>query len=240
MAGERRFSSHEAAHVLRRATDGEHVAGPGGGLTLDELVAAARDAGIDPAAVRLAAAITPARANPVQSLLVGAPVNPVVRARFQGEFAPAQAESLAALLEDRLELTGRVDVEGGRVVWSEEHGFGRTEVSVRSAEGAVDVTATAERKGHLIGLVLGILTSLALLLVPLGGFAGVTELLGSLAALVGPLATTALGTRLLWPLLQRPTLRRLEAAVLAVGVMVTETATPALPPPAPPPARLQP
>src|SRR5687767_3799032 len=120
MTGERRYSSHEAASVLRRATDGEHVAGPGGGLTLDELVSAARDAGIDADSVRLAAAVVPARPDPVERLLVGAPINPVVRARFPGRLGSERAGALGALLDERLDLTGAVAVDGARLVWTEE------------------------------------------------------------------------------------------------------------------------
>jgi len=39
---------------------------------------------------------------------------------------------------------------------------------------------------------------------------------GPLLAVVGPVAAVMAGTRLLWPALQRPTLRRLEAAALEV------------------------
>jgi hypothetical protein len=233
MTDERRFSRHEAALVLRRATDGEHTSapasGPGSGLSLDELVAAAREAGIDPAAVRLAAAVAPARPDPVARLLVGAPVNPEVRGRFPGRLAPGHAGAVRSGVEHALDRTGELEEAGSQLIWREEHGFGRSEVSAGPENDAVEVVAVAERGGHLLALVMSVAMVVGLALLPLGGFAGLTALGGPLLAVLGPLAAIVGGTRLLWPALQRSTLRRLESAVFAVGALVENAPPPASP-----------
>ena len=223
-SGERRFSRHEAALILRRATDGEIRAHSShDGLTLDELIAAAREAGIDPAAIQRAATLIPARQDPVQNVLLGAPVRPVVRARVPGRLAAELAGEVRAALEQAIERTGELETEGCGLIWREEHGFGRTEVRAVPDGPVVEVSATAERGGHLLALVLVLATAVALALQPLGGFGGLAALGGPLLAVVGPVAAVMAGTRLLWPPLQRPTLRRLEAAALEVGAMVEES-----------------
>ena len=122
-----------------------------------------------------------------------------------------------------IERTGELETEGCGLIWREEHGFGRTEVRAVPDGPVVEVSATAERGGHLLALVLVLATAVALALQPLGGFGGLAALGGPLLAVVGPVAAVMAGTRLLWPALQRPTLRRLEAAALEVGAMVEES-----------------
>ena len=222
--GERRFDRQEAELILRRATDGErHLDGPGGGLTLNELAAAAREVGIDPAAVRRAATVSVPVQDPVERLLVGAPVSPVVRARFPGRLTTKRARALGTHLDETLARAGRIEADGDQVVWREEHGFGRTEVTARPDGGSVEVRAAAERKGHLLALMLTLATLVALLLLPLGGFGGLAALAGPLLSLTIPVALVLVGTRLLWPAILKPTMLRLEAAVLAVGALVEET-----------------
>ena len=222
--GERRFDREEAALVLRRATNDEGlVEGARGGLTLNELVAAAREAGIDPAAVRRAATVSVPVPDPVERLLVGAPVSPVVRARFPGRLTTERARALGTRLDETLARAGLIQADGDQVVWREEHGFGRTEVTTRPDGAFLEVRAAAERKGHLLALMLTLATLVALLLLPLGGFGGLSALAGPLLSLTAPVALVLVGTRLLWPAILKPTTLRLEAAVLAVGALVEET-----------------
>lgn len=215
----RRFDRKETALILRRATDGEGRPAQGGeaGLTLEEITAAAVEAGIDPAAVRRAAAVVPVRADPFQRWALGAPVTPVARGRFQGRLAPERDGALQAAIERALGRHGQLERDGDEVVWTEEHGFGRTTVRVRQDGPEVEVVAEAERRGHLLGLLLGLATLVALLLLPLGGFGGLAARSTAQLAVLAPLALIAVGTRLAWPLLQRPIGRRLESAVLEAG-----------------------
>jgi hypothetical protein len=220
----RRYTREETAVILRRATDGERRAPSDvdSGLTLEEIEAAAREAGIDPAAVRRAAAVT---AAPVQGGIIGPPAASEVRARFEG-YLPASARAdFAAVIEQAIGRRGALADEPNALVWHEDHGIGRTTVRARQEGAAVTVSAEADRKGHLLILVLVLATLVGLLLLPLGGFAGIAALAGPLGVVLLPLAALALATRAAWPVFQRADARRLESAVLEVGALIEPTAT---------------
>jgi hypothetical protein len=220
---ERRYSKRETGLILRRATDGEiRTQSSQGGLTLDELVAAAREAGIDPAAVRRAALLSSPPQGPLEKLLLGAPVNPVVRARIPGRLSSGGASALRTALDQALERAGEMEEEGGLLIWREEHGVGRTEISAEPDGDFVEVTAVAERKGHLLVLTMANALVVGLLLLPLGGFGGLAAVGGPLLAVVGPFGAVLAGTRALWPVLERRTERQLEAAALEVGARIEE------------------
>ena len=228
-ARDRRFSRAETALILRRATDG--VLRPRGqvedGLTLDEIVAAAREVGIDPRAVRRAAALSTVRPDPVQTLLVGAPVAPRIRGRFSGRFPTGRGNEARAVIEETLGRHGELEIETDAFLWHEEHGLGRTWVRARQDGDAVEVSAEAEARGHLLTVMMGLATAVALLLLPLGGFAGLGAMMGPLLSILAPVATILLATRILWPILQRPVVARLQAVVLEVGALVEDPGRPA-------------
>jgi len=223
--GERRFTQQEVATILRRATESDEDGGTEGGLTLDELAAAAREAGIDPDAVRRAALISATPLDPLERLLMGAPVSPTVSARIPGRLSAERAGALRAALDRALERRGEIEEAGNQLIWREEHGVGRSEVCVQPDGGFVEVTATAERKGHLLMLMLAVALAVGLALLPLGGFGGLAGMGGPLLIVLAPLAAILVGTRLLWPALERGTERRLEAAVLEVGALVEAPGT---------------
>ena len=217
----RRFNSEETALILRRATEGERrlETRVEGGLTLDEIVLAAREAGIDVAAVHRAAAIMRTPADPLQTWLVAAPVNPVVRGVFAGSVSPERYAAARFAIESAMGRKGELEIDATGFVWSEEHGFGRTSVEAHGAGSSVEVIGEAERKGHLLALMLALATLVAMLLQPLGGFAGLAALFHPLVAVLGPVGVVLGATRLVWPSLQRPLIRRLESAVLDVGAL---------------------
>jgi hypothetical protein len=96
------------------------------GLTLAEIEAAARDAGIDPAAVRRAAAVGLVEIDREQTRLLGAPVAPEVRARFDGAL-PTDAEAdFQNAVERSIGRRGEVTEDAAGLVWHEDHGLGRT------------------------------------------------------------------------------------------------------------------
>ena len=217
----RRFTREETALILRRATEGEQRLETRleDGLTLDEIALAAGDAGIDIAAVRRAAAIMHAPADPFQTWLVAAPVNPMVRGVFAGSVPPERYDAARLAVESAMGRKGELEVDATGFVWREEHGFGRTSVGAHGADSSVEVIAKAERKGHLLALMFALATLVAVLLQPLGGFAGLAALSHPLMAVLAPVGAILAGTRLAWPALQRPMIRRLELAVLDVGAV---------------------
>ena len=217
----RRFTREETALILHRATEGEQRLATRleDGLTLDEIARAAGDAGIDIAAVRRAAAIMHAPADPFQTWLVAAPVNPTVQGVFAGSVPPDRHDAARLAVESAMGRKGELEVDATGFVWCEEHGFGRTSVGVHETDSSVEVIGKAERKGHLLALMFGFTTLVAVLLQPLGGFAGLAALSHPLMAVLAPVGAVLVGTRLVWPALQRPLIRRLESAVLDVGAV---------------------
>jgi hypothetical protein len=224
---QRRYSREETALILRRATDAERrePSAVEGGLTLEEIAAAAREAGIDPAAVRRAAALTPAPATEARSWALGAPVAPEVGARFEGRLPASDRVAFQTVIERAIGRRGALADEPNALVWHEDHGSGRTTVRARQEGAAVLVIAEADRRGHLLLLVLALAALVGIALLPLGGFGGIAALAGPVGAVLVPLAALAVGTRVAWPMLQRPLGRRLEIAVLEVGALVEPPAT---------------
>ncbi|MBW3535831.1 MAG: hypothetical protein KY453_11555 [Gemmatimonadetes bacterium] len=217
-----RFSEEEAALILRRATEVElrGPAVPSGGHTLDELASIAREAGIDPDAVRRAARLVPARPDPVQRIFLGAPSHARVRARFPGRLPEASVPRARDAIEESLERTGELHHDVTGFLWREDHGVGRTFVRLRREDGDTSLEVEVDRRGHLLGLMVVLATLVALLLQPLGGFTGLATVLGPLLSVAAPVATVMLGTRALWPRLARPALLRAEAAAMGVGALV--------------------
>ena len=217
----RRFTREEAALILHRATEGEQRLATRleDGLTLDEIARAAGDAGIDVAALRRAAAITHAPADPFQTWLVAAPVNPIVRGVFAGSVPPERHDAARLAVESAMGCKGELEVDATGFVWREEHGFGRTSIGAHATGSSVEVIGEAERRGHLLALMFGFATLVAVLLQPLGGFAGLAALSHPLLAVLAPVGAVLAGTRFVWPALQRPMIRRLESAVLDVGAV---------------------
>ena len=217
----RRFTREETALILRRTTEGEQRLETllEDGLTLDELARAAEAAGIDIAAVRRAAAITHDPPDPLQTWLVAGPVNPMVRGVFAGSVPPERHDAARLTIEKAMGRKGELEVDATGFVWREEHGFGRTSVRAKGTGSSVEVIGEAERKGHLLALMLAFATLVAVLLQPLGGFAGLAALSHPLMAVLAPVGAILAGTRFVWPALQRPMVQRLESAVLDIGAM---------------------
>ena len=193
---------------------------------LDEITMTAGDAGTDIAAVRRPAVIMHAPADPFQTWIVAAPVNPSVRGIFAGSAPPERYDAAQLAVERAMGRTGELEVDATGFVWREEHGFGRTSVEAHITGSSVEVTGKAERKGHLLALMFTFATLVAVLLQPLGGFAGLAVLSHPLTAVLAPVVAILTSTRLAWPALQQPMIRRLESAVLDVGA-VAEGSDPA-------------
>lgn len=217
-----RFSEEETAMILRRATEVElrGSALPSGGHTLDELASIAREAGIDPEAVRRAARLVPARMDPIQKVFLGAPSHAHVRGRFPGRLPEAVVPRARDVIEGSLQRTGELHHDITGFLWREDHGVGRTWVRVRREDGETEVEVEVDRRGHLLGLMVVLATLVALLLQPLGGFTGLAAVLGPLLSVMAPVAVVLVGTRAFWPWLARPTLHRAEAAAMGVGGLV--------------------
>lgn len=226
----RRFSPEETALILRRATDGEQRLENrrDDTLSLDEIVAAAHEAGIDAAAVRRAAAVSLVPTDSFRSRLWGAPIDPIVQGVFTGSLSPERHAAVRAAIERTMRHRGEVETVGSTFIWREEHGLGRTSVEVTTAGSTVEVTGQAERKGHQLALISSVALAVGIGLLPLGGFAGLAAVMGPTLAVLAPIGAIFVGTRLTWPILQKRSMRALEASVLEVGAIVEEGSAPRL------------
>lgn len=209
---ERRFRDDEVAAILARAASTEtraDVPAPHD-PTLADLMAAAADAGLDPAEVRRAAALVPPSGGGLASAALGAPDRREASAVLEGVRLPADRRALAREAE---RLTGRrgevVASEPGRFLWEERHAGGRTTVSLVEEGGALELRAWADRAGHYLGLWFGGLVGWAVLsaLTPLGAL----PLLGQALAFV---VIPFLLARPLWVVSDRKVRARLERMVL--------------------------
>lgn len=219
---ERRFTDEEVAVILRRAADTElraDLPSPHGS-TLADLMVAAEEVGLDPAAVRRAAAIRPAADEGLAKTALGAPDHREVVAVLEGTRLPEDRSDLVRVAERLLGMKGKViDSTPERVVWREDHVFGRTTVTLQQLGNQTEVRVEADRAGHY-------LASWFAGLVGWGLVAGLTPL-----ASLGPLATVAsfavlplLLARPLWVRADRRLRPKLERAVLELARTLEEGA----------------
>ncbi len=209
---ERRFRDDEVAAILSRAaaretrTDLPAPHDP----TLADLMAAAADAGLDPAEVRRAAALVPYPGGGFAGAALGAPDRREAAAVLEGVRLPSDTRPLVRAAERAAGRRGEVVAsEPGRFMWEERHLGGGTTVSLVEEGGALEVRVSADRAGHYAGLWLGGLMGWAVLsaLTPLGT-------LPLAAQVIAFVATPFLVARPFWTLSDRKARARLERAVL--------------------------
>ncbi len=210
---DRALTEAEVTRVLRLASEADE----GGALTpsghtVPELMEAAREAGIDPALVARAAAVTEAPGGGAATLALGAPDTRTLRAFVPGGRLPTEPRELCAAVERALGRGGQLqDARAGRLVWREDHTLGRTTLDLVETDDGLEVTLDADRAGHYLGAwFLGVLGWGALAaLTPLGA-------LGPVATLAGFLVLPFVVARPFWIRFDRNRRRRLEAAMMAV------------------------
>jgi hypothetical protein len=209
----RRLSGDEVARILRLASEAE-VPGmmASEGVTVPELVQAAREAGISPELVRRAAAVVEDPTSGLATTAFGAPDTRVLHAFHPGARLPEERDAVVRTVEGALQRRGQVQQNApGRLVWKEDHTLGRTTVSLVQTSDGVELSVEADRAGHYLGAwFLGVLGwSLLAWLTPLGG-------LGVGAAIVGFLVAPFLLARPFWIRADRVRRRRLEAVTMGL------------------------
>lgn len=151
----RRYDDGEASAILERAAAREtrpDLPAPHD-PTLDDLMAAAAEVGLDPAEVRRAAAVV-ARGRPdVAERAIGGPSRREVTARLVGARIPSDAHLLVRLAEDALGGRGEVvESAPGRFLWQRGGAGSRSELSMTEADGALTLSAWCDRGGENAGL----------------------------------------------------------------------------------------
>lgn len=157
----RRYDDKEIARLLKRATElqarepqhPEHD-----GMTLAELEAVAREAGIDPALLQQAASELDhePEAGGWGPLLVGDRTNLVIERSFEGELDQAALEGLVPHVNIAADLTGNISSVGRTLNFSGggQQSTRSIQVLVSSRDGRTTIRIE-ERYGQLVGALFG-------------------------------------------------------------------------------------
>jgi hypothetical protein len=208
----RRFREDEVAAILRRAADVEVRADlpAAGDATLEDLMRAAEEAGLDPAEVRRAAAMLPPSGGGAAAVVFGAPDRRELRAFLEGVRLPDARQDLVRAAERALGRAGEVvDSDPHRFLWQETHLGGRTRLEVTDTEAGTEIRVSADRAGHYLGRWFAAFVAWAALsaLTPLGS-------LGPVAAVLGFLIAPIVLVRPFWARADAVARRRLERAAM--------------------------
>jgi len=208
----RRFRDDEAAQILRRASSQEllsNLPSPHDS-TLDDLVAAAQEVGMDPAAVRRAAMVSPLPESGAQAWVFGGQASRTVRGAIEGPI-PVDRGALARTTESIVGKAGSVvKSEPGTWAWESKGGVGRTAVLLKEEGGRTDVTVQGGRADLLALTYMSALVGVAAISGSFGLFATVAATMGPLASLIGLFGVPLLLTRFIFGRLDRGSKDRLE------------------------------
>lgn len=182
---ERRYSDEEMALILRqasRAPDSGTALAREGGITLPELKEIAREVGIDPGQVELAAArlesLRPGKPVP----LLGTPVAPQFEREVPVEVREEHLGDLVTTIRRVMERRGITNAELGTFEWRARDANGGRYVSIRPGEGSTSIRVFGNFRDAVLthflggGIFSGLLTLGAL------GQLGVMDTLGLAAA----------------------------------------------------------
>ena len=173
-----RFSADEARRIFARAARRQHAASATDGLTVAELTAIGKEAGLDPALVAAEAASERA-AQQAQATWHGVPVG-IRRSRLlPARLSDAEWERVVDLLRAECKTPGTAEQIGRRREWTGHSGSSSSSssslrVRVEDRPEGDLVTIEAPDVNRLLGLALG------------GTFAGMGVMLGGIVGVVQP------------------------------------------------------
>lgn len=225
----RRFRDDEVSLILARAASRESQ----GDLpaphdpTLEDLMAAAAEAGLDPSEVRRAAAVVPRVGESGVDRILGGPHRREVTAVLPGGGIPPDPTAMARCAETALGVPGVVvESTPGRFTWRADGALGRSTLTLQERDGALELALSTERGGHYLGLwFLGLLAWAALsALTPLGA-------LPALGKLVSFLVTPVVAAYPFRAAADRRLRAQQERAALDILRLTEERGSAALPPP---------
>ena len=208
----RRFGDEETAEILTRASRQEvrsDLPSPHD-PTLDDLVAAAEEAGLDGAAVRRAAAVHPVPESGAQALVFGGQSSRTVRGVIDGPLP----EDTALLTRATEAVTGKAGSvrksKPGSWIWESRGGVSHTRVVLTEDASSTDITVHGNKAGVLALTYLPLLVGVAAISSGLGLFATVAAGMGPLVALIGLFGLPLVLTRPLFARFDRGSRDRLE------------------------------
>lgn len=160
-ASPQRYDDREVARILERATklqEGRVDPGPESGLTLDELADVARQAGIDPAVIRRAAAEVAfeSRGRIPSSRLLGAPLAFQFERHIEGELPAERYDDVVRLLRQMTGDKGEATLRDRGITWTtgDAGELSRRVVAVRVEDGRVSIM-WEEKLTNLAGALFG-------------------------------------------------------------------------------------
>ena len=125
MSMERRYTEQEIASIFKQASEAQEAAlqrTGGDGLTLAEIEAIGREAGIKPEFIaRAAASVDRKVSTPAPDTALGLPVSVGKTVDLAGDFSDEDWQQLVTDLHDVMEVTGRVSENGRMRIWEYDH-----------------------------------------------------------------------------------------------------------------------
>jgi hypothetical protein len=224
----RRFGDDDIQRILQTAAELQersslvpHV--DGGGLTLDDLRQVAREVGIDPRFVDLAASHVDAPIERTESVVAGGPTRWHFRTSVPGVIPEGDLDRMLQAIRSTLHQKGEVAEVWGRVEWSHDK-VAPTIVGISSRDGTTEIDVSSV-KSQEAGIMHG-------LMVPFGGIFGgaaLSGLLGVSGAGVLPLIFAMSGvsyvaTRFGWKARSAWWERRLRRLVERLAAVAQESA----------------
>jgi len=118
----RRYSEKQAGVILRKAAEmqrAEPSAADPSGFSLAELEEVAREAGIDPAVVRQAAAeLDVSASESLSAALIGAPLGVQLEVELPGEYPADRFDALVPVIQNASPWQGQAGVVGKSLTWN--------------------------------------------------------------------------------------------------------------------------
>ena len=236
----RRYTDAEVRALLERAAELHESRPPSSdatGLTLPELEAIAREAGLDGDAVRRAAAELDSEVGGTGRLptkLAGAPVRVVLERTVPGEVPTESFETVIPLIRAASEAPGQASQVGRTLTWHAQSPNSGRELHVAiTSRGGETWVRIEERYGALAGAVFGGGVGGIGGGVGLGVGVGVGTAIGSLLMVIGfPIAvigTTYLGSRALFSSVVRNRRQTLDRLMSDLADALAAAADPRLP-----------
>lgn len=178
----RRYNEKEVALIIRQASElqeADATRDSSAGMSLVELEQVAREAGLDPALIRRAAADLDTRVTDrTPSRLLGAPTSLRLERTIDGEVSPDEYDALVAEIQRAVGGMGSASLLGRSLQWTSAGG-GRHRVSTRTVQVTVapkngrTTIRIEEPVGQLAGgLFLGLMGGIGMGLMPLVGVGG--------------------------------------------------------------------
>ncbi|MEM0960955.1 MAG: hypothetical protein AAGK21_00270 [Bacteroidota bacterium] len=150
-----RFSEDEARRIFARAARRQHVADPGTGLSVEELVEIGANAGLDPALITAEAAIEKA-AGETGETWHGVPVGISQSRLLPGRLSDAEWEQVVDLLRAEYKTAGIAEQVGRRREWRAPSSHESVEVRIEERPDGDLVTLRRADVYRATGMILGI------------------------------------------------------------------------------------